>query len=152
MKLELTPNRFIGTGYRPYIMAEVGINHNGEFENAKLLIEEAAKTGADAVKFQKRTLNEMYTKVYLKTPYVKENSFGSTYGSHKEFLEFSDESVVDPDSSIEMMEIISSELQGLNSNDIKHFKEQIKEIANTYFDKKKEFVMRLPNYLGITDE
>jgi sialic acid synthase SpsE len=95
MKLELTPNRFIGNGYRPYIMAEVGINHNGEFENAKLLIEEAAKTGADAVKFQKRTLNEMYTKAYLSTAYVKENSFGPTYGSHKEFLEFSDDELLE---------------------------------------------------------
>jgi|LauGreDrversion4_2_1035121.scaffolds.fasta_scaffold158493_2 sialic acid synthase len=95
MKIELTPNRFIGDGFRPYIMAEVGINHNGEFEKAKLMIEEAARTGADAVKFQKRTLNEMYTKAYLSTPYVKENSFGSTYGSHKEFLEFSDDELLE---------------------------------------------------------
>lgn len=68
------------------------------------------------------------------------------------FLEFSDESVVDPDSSIEMLEVISSELQGLNSSDIKYFKEQIKEIANTYFDEKKEFVIGLPKYLGIENE
>ena len=68
------------------------------------------------------------------------------------FLEFSDESVVDPDSSVEMLEAISSELQGLNSNDIKYFKAQIKEIANNYFDEKKEFVIGLPKYLGIGDE
>ena len=37
MKIELTPNRFIGPGYKPFIMAEVGINHNGEFEKAKLI-------------------------------------------------------------------------------------------------------------------
>ena len=95
MKIELTPNRFIGNGCKPFIMAEVGINHNGIFENAKLLIEEAAKSGADAVKFQKRTLSEMYTKTYLSSPYLKENSFGSTYGSHKEFLEFTDDELLE---------------------------------------------------------
>ena len=51
-----------------------------------------------------------------------------------------------------MLEAISSELQGLNSNDIKYFKAQIKEIANNYFDEKKEFVIGLPKYLGIGDE
>jgi sialic acid synthase len=95
MNLELTPNRFIGSSNRPYIMAEVGINHNGEFENAKTLIQAAARVGADAVKFQKRTINEMYTQEYLLTPYLKENSFGSTYGSHKDFLEFSDEELLE---------------------------------------------------------
>ena len=68
------------------------------------------------------------------------------------FLEFADESVVDPDSSIEMMEIISSELQGLNSRDIKYCSEQIGKIAASYSGAKKEFVMRLPSYLGITNE
>ena len=95
MNLELTPNRFVGSENRPYIMAEVGINHNGDFENAKTLIEAAARAGADAVKFQKRTINEMYTKEYLATPYLKENSFGSTYGIHKEFLEFSDDELLE---------------------------------------------------------
>jgi len=95
VKLELTPNRFVGSGLRPYIMAEVGINHNGEFESAKLLIEEAARVGADAVKFQKRTIDELYTSEYLATSYVKENSFGLTYGSHKKYLEFSEEELLE---------------------------------------------------------
>ena len=108
MKIELTPNRFIGQGCKPFIMAEVGINHNGVFENAKLLIEEAAKSGADAVKFQKRTLSEMYTKDYLSSSYFKENSFGSTDGSHKEFLEFTDDELLELKSIADMCNITFS--------------------------------------------
>jgi len=95
MKLELTKNRFIGLGYEPYVMAEIGINHNGDFLTAKSMILECAKAGADAVKFQKRTLNEMYTRDYLNTPYLKESSFGDTYGSHKEYLEFTDSQLLE---------------------------------------------------------
>lgn len=68
------------------------------------------------------------------------------------FLEFSDENVVDPDSSIEMLEVISAELQGLNSSDIQYFEEKIKKIAASYSDEKKEFIIGLPHYLGITDK
>ncbi|MFA7419356.1 MAG: N-acetylneuraminate synthase family protein [Melioribacteraceae bacterium] len=48
-------NRFIGNGEPVYIIAEIGINHNGSLENAKKLIDGAVKAGCDAVKFQKRT-------------------------------------------------------------------------------------------------
>jgi N-acetylneuraminate synthase len=48
-------NRTIGDGYPTYIVAEIGINHNGEVENAKKLIQAAKHAGVDAVKFQKRT-------------------------------------------------------------------------------------------------
>lgn len=48
-------NRNVGDKYPTYIVAEIGINHNGSLENAKSLIDVAAKTGVDAVKFQKRT-------------------------------------------------------------------------------------------------
>lgn len=48
-------NRFIGAGEPVYIIAEIGINHNGSLENAKKLIDGAVKAGCDAVKFQKRT-------------------------------------------------------------------------------------------------
>jgi sialic acid synthase SpsE len=95
MKIELTKNRFIGKNFEPYIMAEIGINHNGDFDLAKKMILECKLAGADAVKFQKRTLTEMYTAEYLRTPYVKESSFGDTYGSHKEFLEFTDEQLIE---------------------------------------------------------
>jgi len=48
-------NRFLGDGYPVYVMAEIGINHNGDISIAKSLIDAAAKAGCDAVKFQKRT-------------------------------------------------------------------------------------------------
>jgi len=51
----LGKNRFIGAGQPVYIIAEVGINHNGSLDLAKQLIAEAARAGCDAVKFQKRT-------------------------------------------------------------------------------------------------
>ncbi|WP_345127451.1 N-acetylneuraminate synthase family protein [Hymenobacter antarcticus] len=53
--VEIHKNRFIGPGHPAYIIAEIGINHNGSLDLAKQLISEAAKAGCDAVKFQKRT-------------------------------------------------------------------------------------------------
>lgn len=78
----------------PYILAEIGINHNGDFKIAEKLIEEAAKVKVNGVKFQRRTIQEMYKEQYLNTSYIKEGSFGRTYGEHKMFLEFSDEELV----------------------------------------------------------
>lgn len=53
--IQLSKNRSIGQGYPAYIIAEIGINHNGSLDIAKQLIDEAAAAGCDAVKFQKRT-------------------------------------------------------------------------------------------------
>ncbi|MBF9223027.1 N-acetylneuraminate synthase family protein [Hymenobacter ruricola] len=53
--VEIRKNRFIGAGHPAYIIAEIGINHNGSLDLAKQLIAEAARAGCDAVKFQKRT-------------------------------------------------------------------------------------------------
>lgn len=89
--IELSNGRLIGNDQPPYIIAEAGINHNGSIEIAKQLIKEAARAGADAIKFQKRTIDEMYTKDALDVPYDKPYAFGKTYGEHKKALEFSDE-------------------------------------------------------------
>lgn len=91
MRFKINENRYISEQDAPYIIAEAGINHNGEFDIAKKLIAEAARSGADAIKFQKRTIDEMYTKEFLDVPYLKSYAFGKTYGEHKKFLEFSDE-------------------------------------------------------------
>ena len=72
-----------------FIIAEAGINHNGSVELAKQLIDLAKRSGADAVKFQKRTINRILTKEGLNKIYDTPNSYGRTYGEHKEFLEFS---------------------------------------------------------------
>ena len=90
MKIKIG-KRYIGPDEDPFIIAEVGINHNGDFNLAKQLIYEAARVGADAVKFQKRTIDEMYIKETLDQPYNKHYAFGKTYGEHKRFLEFTNE-------------------------------------------------------------
>lgn len=84
-------NKKYGEYEKVYFIAEIGLNHNGSIEIAKDLIQEAAKYGADAVKFQKRDPKKLWTKEYLNTPYYNEYSFGKTYGEHKAFLEFNNE-------------------------------------------------------------
>ena len=76
----------VGADRPVYIVAEIGINHNGDLEIARKLIEMAAKFGFDAVKFQKRTIDVVYTKEELAKP--RESPFGTTNGDLKRRLEF----------------------------------------------------------------
>lgn len=69
-----------------YLIAEIGINHNGSLEIAKALIDVAKDAGADAVKFQKRTIDLVYTKEALDAP--RESPWGTTQRQQKEGLEF----------------------------------------------------------------
>src|SRR3989338_5800956 len=71
-----------------YVIAEIGHNHQGKLETAIKLIEEAALCGVDAVKFQKRHNKNLYTTAFYNKPYENENSYGVTYGEHREYLEF----------------------------------------------------------------
>ena len=77
----------VGDGYPAYIIAEIGINHNGDINIAKKLIDAAVLAGCDAVKFQKRTIEVVYTREELAKP--RENPFGPTNGDLKRGLEFS---------------------------------------------------------------
>ena len=72
-----------------FIIAEIGINHNGDLNIAKKLIDGAVEAGCDAVKFQKRTIAEVYTKDYLDSP--RESPWGTTQREQKEGLEFTKE-------------------------------------------------------------
>ena len=71
-----------------YVIAEVGHNHQGDLEQCKELFREAKAVGADAVKLQKRDNRTLYTRDLFNKPYENENSYGATYGEHREFLEF----------------------------------------------------------------
>ena len=72
-----------------YLIAEIGINHNGDMQIAKKLIKEAKDAGFDAVKFQKRTIDKVYTRELLDSP--RESPWGTTQRAQKEGLEFNRE-------------------------------------------------------------
>ena len=76
---------------KPYVIAEAGCNHMGQMKIAKELIQTAAIfCKADAIKFQKRCNRELLTPEQYNAPHPHpENSYGKTYGEHREFLEFS---------------------------------------------------------------
>lgn len=71
-----------------YVVAEIGHNHQGSLEKAKELFIAAKKAGVNAVKLQKRDNKSLFTKDIYEKPYDNPNSFGATYGEHREFLEF----------------------------------------------------------------
>ena len=79
-------NKVIGDGYPCFIIAEIGINHNGSVSLAKKMIDIAVTTGCDAVKFQKRTIDVVYTKEELAKE--RKSVFGNTNGDLKRGLEF----------------------------------------------------------------
>jgi sialic acid synthase len=78
----------IGDASPCYVIAEIGHNHQGSLEKARELFREAKLAGAHAVKLQKRDNRGLYTRAAYEKPYDNENSFGATYGEHREFLEF----------------------------------------------------------------
>src|SRR5690606_330337 len=85
-----------------YVIGEIGQNHNGSVDIAKLLVDVVSRPVYDklfgtelpvmnAVKLTKRDLNQELSKSQMERPYDNPNSFGKTYGEHREFLELSDE-------------------------------------------------------------
>ncbi|HEY2942370.1 MAG TPA: N-acetylneuraminate synthase family protein, partial [Vicinamibacteria bacterium] len=71
-----------------FVIAEVGHNHQGDMEKARELFRQAKDCGATAVKLQKRDNKSLYRRSMYDQPYDNENSFGPTYGQHREALEF----------------------------------------------------------------
>jgi N-acetylneuraminate synthase len=78
--------RTVGTNHPCYVVAEIGINHNGDLDLAKRLIDVAAAAGCEAVKFQKRTVDVVYSAAELAR--LRESPFGTTNGELKRALEF----------------------------------------------------------------
>ncbi|XP_034528989.1 sialic acid synthase-like [Notolabrus celidotus] len=91
LEFELCPGRMIGGDHPCFIIAEIGINHQGNMETAKKMITMAKECGADCAKFQKSDLQCKFNKRALERPYNSPHSFGKTYGDHKRHLEFSHE-------------------------------------------------------------
>lgn len=79
-------DRTVGEGQPCFVVAEIGINHNGDLDTARKLISAALLAGCDAVKFQKRTVDVVYTPQELAQP--RPNPFGATNGELKRGLEF----------------------------------------------------------------
>jgi sialic acid synthase len=78
-----------------YVIAEIGHNHQGDLEKARQLVEAAHQCGVDAVKFQKRDNRTLFTREFYESAYDNENSFGETYGAHREALELDREEWVE---------------------------------------------------------
>lgn len=84
-------NLIINEANKPFVIAEIGHNHQGSIDLCKKIIEAAEKAGASAVKLQKRNNKAQFTRKAYTNSYNSENSFGKTYGEHREFLEFDKE-------------------------------------------------------------
>lgn len=82
-------NTLVGDGHPCFVVAEIGINHNGDIDTAKKLIDVAKIAGCNAVKFQKRTVDVVYKPEELAAP--RESPFGKTNGDLKHGLEFGQE-------------------------------------------------------------
>jgi N-acetylneuraminate synthase len=85
MEIVTIADRIVGPGEPCFVVAEIGINHNGDVDVARRLIDAAADAGADAVKFQKRTVEVVYSDEELSRP--RESPFGDTNGDLKRGLE-----------------------------------------------------------------
>lgn len=81
-------NKIIDKDSDCFVIAEIGHNHQGSVEICKQLFKAAKECGVDAVKLQKRSNKKLYTQEFYNSPYNSENSYGDTYGKHREALEF----------------------------------------------------------------
>ncbi|MBF0239532.1 MAG: N-acetylneuraminate synthase family protein [SAR324 cluster bacterium] len=99
-------NHIINDASECFVIAEVGHNHQGSLETCKKMFKEAANSGAHAVKLQKRNNKQLFTKSFYAKPYDNENSYGATYGEHREFLEFNKDQYLDLQKYAEALELV----------------------------------------------
>ncbi len=90
----------------PFVIAEIGHNHQGSVEKAMEMIKQAKLCGASAVKLQKRSNKNLYTKEMYNSIYNSENSYAKTYGEHRDFLEFDKKQYFDLKKFSEELDII----------------------------------------------
>jgi N-acetylneuraminate synthase len=121
-----------------FYIAEIGINHNGDISIAKQLIDNAKLAGFNAVKFQKRTINKVYSKEILDTP--RESPWGTTTRQQKEGLEFNREQYDEINGYCKKKEIIwfasawdLESLEFLEKYDLKYHKIASAMIVDLHF-------------------
>ena len=88
-------NKWVGDGEPNFIIAEIGNNHNGDVELAKRSVKAAFDAGADAVKFQKREVDEVFTKAMQAALQTNSRALGKTYGEYRRKQELKDEELKD---------------------------------------------------------
>jgi len=89
MRRELTiSEQVISDSTDAYVIAEIGHNHQGDVKTAEELFRQAARAGASAAKLQKRDNRSLFTRAMYNEAYEGRNSYGPTYGEHREALEF----------------------------------------------------------------
>jgi N-acetylneuraminate synthase len=123
-------DRSIGPGHPVFVVAEIGINHNGSLDLAKALIDAAIAAGCDAVKFQKRTIEVVYSSEELARP--RENPFGPTNGDLKRGLEFGSDQYAEIDRYCRSKGIgwFASCWDELSVDFIEHFRPPVFKIAS----------------------
>jgi N-acetylneuraminate synthase/sialic acid synthase len=89
-----------------FVIVEIGHNHQGDLETAKKMFHAAAENGAHAVKLQKRSNRELFTAQAYNKPYENENSYGKTYGIHREALEFGEKEYVELNELAEQLGLV----------------------------------------------
>lgn len=88
MSNELKLDKEFRISQRSFVIAEIGHNHQGSLDQARAMFLAAKEAGASAVKLQKRDNRTLFTKELYNQPYDNANSYGATYGEHREALEF----------------------------------------------------------------
>lgn len=88
MRQLILDNKIVNDDSQPFVIAEIGHNHQGNLETALKLITAASESGANAAKFQKRNNKKLFVPKLFNEIYNSENAFGETYGLHREALEF----------------------------------------------------------------
>lgn len=146
-KIQLHHDRYVGEDELPFIIAEIGNNHNGDINLAKKMIKICKEINVDAVKFQVKDIETAFPKALLDKPYEGPNSFGKTYREHKLALEFSkDQLKIIYDyakelgiicfstpfdvNSVKMLEELDNPIYKISSFHVTHLK-LIEEVAKT---------------------
>ena len=106
MSLDLKLNQQLRNSAGTFVIAEIGHNHQGSVEQARAMFLAAKESGANAVKLQKRNNKTLFVKELYDQPYDNKNSYGATYGEHREALEFSREEYVELQSYAKQLDIM----------------------------------------------